>query len=351
MFNKNSQYQAELTDYVRAFPDFDSYAGKTVMITGAAGLIGTYIVDLLMKKNELDSADITVIAIDRNQNEIKNRFADYFSDDHFKYYVLDVTMPVPDDLPYADYLIHAASNTSPLDYGRHPVDTFKSNTVGTYYMLEFAHKKNVGRFLFCSSVEAYGQNRGDVEKFDESYSGYIDCNTPRAAYPTGKRASEAMCASYKSEFGLDYVNARIGRFYGPTVISGDTKAPTQFIMNGVRGEDILMKSDGTQVFSWGYVGDCATGLLYMLLKGESGQVYNIADKNSIVMLRDFAKTVADCAGTQIIFAQQNAAELAGYSKVTKAILDTSKLEALGWSAKYDVTEGIRKTISYLKTVD
>ncbi len=350
MYSENTNYQSELLDYVKSFPIFDAYNGKTLMITGAAGLIGTYIVDLLMKKNEIDGSCITVIAIDRNETEINSRFGMYFSDPNFKYYVLDVTQPMPNDLPRADYLIHAASNTSPLDYGLHPVDTFKANTVGTYYMLEFAHKKDVGRFLFCSSVEAYGKNLGDVEKFDESYSGYVDCNTPRAAYPAGKRASEAMCASFKAEFGLDYVNARIGRFYGPTVIAGDTKAPTQFIMNGVRGEDILMKSDGTQIFSWGYVGDCATGILYMLIKGESGQVYNIADPNSVLRLRDFAETVARIAGTRIVFTQQNAAELAGYSKITNAVLDTSKLESLGWTAKYDIAAGIEKTVRYLKTL-
>lgn len=348
MYQQNAEYQYELLDYVRSFPILDAYAGKTVMIAGAAGLIGTYIVDLLMKKNEADDANITIIAIDRNEKELNNRFGDYISDKNFKSYVLDVTNPIPRDLPRADYLIHAASNTSPLDYGNHPVDTFKANTIGTYYLLEFANEKKVGRFLFCSSVEAYGKNRGDVEEFDENYSGYIDCNTPRAAYPTGKRASEAMCASYRAEFGLDYVNARIGRFYGPTVIAGDTKAPTQFIMNGVNDEDILLKSDGTQIFSWGYVGDCATGILYMLIKGESGQVYNISDRNSVVMLRDFAETVAKNAGTNIVFTHQNTAELAGYSKITKAVLDTSRLEDLGWRAKYDVAEGIARTIRYLK---
>lgn len=96
------------------------------------------------------------------------------------------------------------------------------------------------------------------------------------------------------------------------------------------------------------IADCATGLLYMLIKGESGQDYNIADKSSIVMLRDFASTVAEAAGTKLEFTQQHAAELAGYSKVTKAILDTSKLEALGWYAKDDVAAGIAKTIRYLK---
>jgi nucleoside-diphosphate-sugar epimerase len=313
-------------------------------------LIGTYIVDLIMKKNAVDNGNIRVICMDINEAEMKARFSEYFDKKEFSYYIHNVINPIPEDFPKVDYIIHAASNTSPLDYANYPVETFSANSIGTYYLLEYAKRTSIKRFLFCSSVEIYGQNRGDVERFTEDYSGYIDCNTPRAAYPTSKRACEAMCASYKKEFGIDYVIARIGRFYGPTVISGDTKAPTQFIVNALRGEDIVLKSDGTQLFSWGYVGDCATGILHMMVYGGSGEVYNIADSNSEVMLKDFAAGAANCAGTKLVFVEQNSVESAGYSKVTKALLDVSKLEKLGWKAKYNTTVGIKKTIGYLKTI-
>ena len=347
MYYNNKNYQAELAAYVKDTAVLDDLKDCSILVTGAAGLIGTYIVDLIMKKNAVDHTNIKVICMDINHDEITNRFGEYFGKDEFTYIVHDVVKPVPDDFPKVDYVIHAASNTSPIDYATYPVETIAANSIGTYYLLEYARKANIKRFLFCSSVEAYGQNRGDVEKFTEDYSGYIDCNTVRAAYPAGKRASEAMCASYKKQYGVDYVTARIGRFYGPTVIKGDSKAPTQFITNALNGEDIVLKSAGTQVFSWGYVGDCATGLLYMMIRGKGGQVYNIADSNSVVMLKDFAATAAEYVGTKLVFVEQNAVESAGYSKVSKAILDVSKLENLGWKAKYNTVDGIKRTIEYL----
>ena len=350
MFSNNCNYQNELADYLIENKALNELKNSTVLITGAAGLIGTYIVDLIMKKNTVDNANIHIICMDINEKEMNDRFSEYFNKPEFSSVIHDVINPLPDDFPKVDYIIHAASNTSPMDYANYPVETISANSIGTYYLLEYAKRVNAKRFLFCSSVEIYGQNRGDVDMFTEDYSGYIDCNTTRAAYPAGKRASEAMCASFNKQYGVDYVIARIGRFYGPTVINGDTKAPTQFIMNALNGEDIILKSDGTQLFSWGYVGDCATGILHMLVYGESAQAYNIADSKSVVMLRDFASTAAKCANTKLVFIEQNKTESIGYSKVTKAVLDVSKLEKLGWSAKYDTTAGIEKTLDYLKDI-
>lgn len=351
MYKNNTAYQSELLEYVKENEVLSALSNQSVLITGAAGLIGTYLVDLIMKKNQVDGANIRVLCVDTNRQEVQARFQEYFDCQEFSYYIHDVVQPLPEDFPIVDYIIHAASNTSPVDYATYPVETIATNSVGTYFLLEYAKRIHAKRFLFCSSVEIYGQNRGDVERFTEDYSGYINCNTVRAAYPAGKRASEAMCAAYHKQYGIDYVIARIGRFYGPTVIMGDTKAPTQFIMNAIKGENIVLKSDGTQQFSWGYVGDCAIGLLYMLVFGASTEAYNIADPCSEVMLREFAGTAAACANTKLVFVEQSAVESVGYSKVTKALLDVSKLESLGWKAKYNTIVGIEKTVHYLQDAE
>ena len=171
----------------------------------------------------------------------------------------------------------------------------------------------------------------------------------RAGYPASKRCVEALCNAYAAEHtGFDFVIARIGRFYGPTVIPSDTKAPSQFIGNAVRGEDIILKSDGTQLFSWGYVGDCVTALLLLLKKGKKGEAYNVADPQSSRTLRDFATIAASAGDVAIRFVEQSAVEKAGYSKITKAVLDVSKLQQLGWDAKTHLEEGIPLTINYLK---
>ena len=349
MYIKSPEYKTELDRYLDTFADvFDTLADSSVMITGAAGLIGNYIVDLLMAKG-----DIKVIAADRNEERMYLRFGDYKED--FVSVIGDVN-----DMAFCekvfceskpDYVIHAASNTSPLDYANKPVDTICTNIIATHNLLECCRKYGVKRFMFCSSVEAYGTGSDDVEEFDELYSGYVDCNTVRAGYPSGKRASEAMCNAYMSEYGVDFVTVRIGRIYGATVITEDTKAPTQFIGNAVRNEDIVLKSPGTQVFSFGYVGDCASGMMKALAHGEKGNVYNVADSEGGIMLRDFASAAAKAGGREVVFDLSTDLAKAGYSKVTRAVLNVKKLENLGWKSLYNHTEGTKRTVAYLKELN
>lgn len=345
-----SEYRAELDSYVSKQEGFFSreLKGKRFCISGAAGLIGSYLVDLLMAANERYGAGIEVWAWDKNAALLQSRFGAYASD----LLHADVLNVNTDALPQvaADYVIHAASNTSPLDYGSKPVDTIKTNVFGTDRMIELSLRCKA-RFLFCSSVEMYGLNQGDTDEFYEDYSGYVNANTVRAGYPTAKRLSEALCNAYRSENpDWEFLIARIGRIYGPTVIPGDAKAPSQFINNAVQGEDIVLKSAGTLMFSYGYVGDCAMALLVMLLRGGAGEAYNIADPESAVSLRDFAETAAHSVGRNVVAGEFSEAELAGYSKVTKATMCMDKLTALGWRTEYHLAEGVARTVRCLKAI-
>lgn len=341
-------YKNELEDYVNQNKDWlSAFSSKSLFITGAAGLIGSYIIDLIITANEKFNTNITVFAVDKDEKLLNERFPDKYNDT-VKKFICDVN---EDDIPvdYADYVIHAASNTSPTDYATKPITTMRTNIIGTDRLLAHFCNKGIKRFMFCSSVEAYGQNNGDVDEFFEDYSGYVNCNTLRAGYPSAKRASEALCNAYAEEFkAFDFVISRIGRIYGPTVILGDAKAPTQFIMNAVKGEDIVLKSAGTQEFSYGYVGDCAIAMLKILADGKPGQAYNIADPNSRVLLRDFAQNCAIAGGKALVTSEPTAAEKAGYSKITKAVMNTDKLVSLGWSARFNVSDGVFRTVNYLK---
>ena len=324
---------------------------SVIAITGAAGLIGTYCIYIIDYYNNNFGGNIKVVAIDRNAEEVRNRFSECLKKDYFSYIIGDVNDPdftksiLNDPI---DYLIHAASNTSPIEYAKDPVGTIATNTIATYNLLDFSVKNNVKRFMFCSSVEKYGANRGDVDDFDEEYCGYLNSNIPRSAYPSGKIAAESMCASYKAQYDLDYVISRIGRIYGPTVILSDTKAPTQFIMNAVRGENIVLKSDGMQLFSYCYVGDCASAIFYILANGESSEAYNIADPNSKIRLKEFASFAAKAGNTECIFEKQTSLEMSGYSKITKATMNTDKLISIGWKPSINIENGIKLTVDYLK---
>lgn len=345
---QTTRYQEELEAYVQENRTlFTRFANKSLLITGAAGLIGTYLIDLIITANRLLRTGIRVYAVDKAEKRLRQRFPEAY-DDTVTHCVLDVNA---DDIPvsYADYVIHAASNTSPLDYAQKPIETMRTNMIGTDRMLQYCVRVQAKRFLFCSSVEAYGRNNGDVSAFTEDYSGYVDCNSLRAGYPSAKRASEALCNAYAKEYPdiIDFVIGRIGRIYGPTVIAGDTKAPTQFIGNAVQGQNIVMKSNGLQEFSYGYVGDCAIALLLILIDGASSEAYNIADGES-VLLKRFAAEAAAAGGTQVVFEQFSALEAAGYSKITNAVMSIDKLAALGYRPRFTVAEGIARTVAHLK---
>ena len=329
---------------------WDRLKGKSVLISGATGLVGSFLTDVLMYKNQ-QGLDCRVYALSRNAQRAADRFARFKDDPHLVFIPYDINQPfVRDDLGTVDYILHLASNTHPMQYSTDPIGTITTNIIGLGNMLDFACAHGATRFAFASSNEIYGENRGDTELFDEEYCGYINCNTMRAGYPESKRCGEALCQAYKAQKGLDVVIPRLTRSYGPTMLMSDSKAISQFIRKGIAEEDIVLKSAGTQYYSYTYVADAVSGLLTILLVGENGEAYNIADKSSDIMLKDLAAIIAKSVGKKVVFELPDAVEAAGYSTATKARLDGSKLKKLGWKPRYDMEQGLSRTIKILKNI-
>lgn len=184
--------------------------------------------------------------------------------------------------------------------------------------------------MALSSVEIYGQALEGTERFAEADCGYIDCNTLRAGYPEAKRVCEAMCQAYIEERGVDAVTVRLPRCYGPTMQMTDSKALAQFIKKAVSGEDIVLKSQGAQLYSFAYVADAVLGMLWVLAKGRTGKAYNLADGKSDATLRQLAELCARATGMRVVFDLPDETEQRDFSKAQRALLDGSKLKQLGW---------------------
>lgn len=325
---------------------WDAFQDRSILIAGATGMIGSCMIDVLMHKNR-QGLNCRIYAIGRSVEKAKRRFGRYWESPEFHFVEADVNQGIPEHIGAVDYVLHAASNTHPVAYATEPIATITTNVIGTDNLLRYAARNGVKRFIFASSVEVYGENRGDCDAFCEDYCGYIDCNTLRAGYPESKRVGEALCQAYIREKDLDVVVARLARIYGPTMLMSDTKALSQFIKKGISRENIVLKSEGTQYFSYCYVVDAVCALLFLFSQGENGTAYNIADQKSDITLRDLAQIIAGYAGTEVVFEIPDAVESAGYSKATRAILDSTRLKRLGWNAMYDIKAGLERTIGIL----
>ncbi|WP_044073025.1 NAD-dependent epimerase/dehydratase family protein [Prevotella pectinovora] len=320
-----TEYRKDIINAAAAALPWEKLEDRNILVTGATGLIGGCLVEILMAHRE---RSYHVFAAGRDEKRAHARFARYWQDERFHFIKFDVSEPLAGDAVF-HYIIHAASNASPVFFAKSPVEIIKSNVYGTANLIDYGRNHGMERFLYVSSGEIYGQGTGE-KAFTETDSGYVDCATPRACYPSSKRAAETLCVAYAEEYGVDAVIVRPSHTYGPHFTGSDNRVFCQFIRNVLRGEDIVMKSDGSQMRSWCYVADCALAMLYVLLNGERGNAYNIADTSSVFSIREMAETLAHQAGRKVVFAIPEDAEKKVFTKISYAVFATDKLEALGW---------------------
>lgn len=340
-------YESDIRYVSQLKLDWKVLEEKTILVTGATGMIGTFLIDVLMYRNIKYQNKISILALSRNKNKLEQTFKEYKDSKYVHLIEQDVTREFSYNKKI-DYIIHAASNTHPIEYAKDPIGTITSNVLGTFNLLECAKKHSGCKMILLSSVEIYGENRGDIDKFDESYIGYINCNTLRAGYPESKRLAESMLQAYRTQEKVDSVSIRLCRTYGPTVAKDDSKAISQFIRCAVENHNIVLKSEGNQLYSYVYVADAVSAILYVMLYGKSGEAYNVADEKSDITLKNLAEILAHEAGTNVVFELPEENEKKGYSTATKAVLNAEKVKKLGWCAKYSINDGLVRTVKILQ---
>jgi len=347
---KNNLYRFDIEMVANNNVPWEKLNNQSVLISGATGMVGSFLVDVLMYRNSAFDMNCHIYALGRNTCKARERFASYWKNPLFEFIAHDISEQFSSDsMPAFNWFLHLASNTHPLQYANDPIGTITTNVIGLKNILDLAAVSPCKRVLFASSNEIYGENRGDTELFSENYCGYIDCNTLRAGYPESKRCGEALCQAYMRQKNLDIVVARLTRSYGPSMLMTDSKASSQFLKKGIAGEDIVLKSAGLQYYSYTYVADAVSGLLYTLLAGKTGEAYNIADESGDIHLKDMAEIIAGNCGTKVVYEIPDSTEASGYSTATKARLNGAKLKSLGWHPLYTIQEGVKRTIDILKS--
>ncbi len=337
-------YLNDLDECKDSIVNLELLNNKSILITGATGLIGSFLVDAIIRVNKTSTINVKVYAMGRSLEKLRERFSYAIDDENLVFVEQDVTRNFNLKDISIDYCIHAASNAYPSVMYSDPVGTIMANLQGTYNLLEYLKKNNGTRFLMVSSGEVYGKCDEKLEKFTENITGLVDILNVRSCYPLSKRSAENLCVSYSKQYGLETVIVRPCHTYGPNNTYCDNRANVQFINDAVDGRDIVMKSKGLQLRSYAYIADVCSGLLTVLINGRCGEAYNLSNNSSILTISEFASIVAEKSCVELRYEMNDNQP----SPFDRAVLDCAKLEELGWKGKYDINKGIEHTLEIVR---
>lgn len=331
-------------------PEINKLKGTSILVTGATGLIGSAVCDILVNLNKEEDYSIKLFFAGRDKKALMKRFEEYEEGKDYFFVPYDATLSEQKNKFQADYVIHGASNADPAKISGEPVETMLANIQGLNSLISALDKDVLKRVLYISSSEVYGVNETQ-EPYREEQLGYVDILSARSSYPSSKRAAETLCVSYAEEYGIDTVIVRPGHIYGPTIKQSDSRASALFSLKALKGEDIVMKSKGEQLRSYTHVLDCASAILTVLINGENKNAYNISASQSIVTIRRMAEAFARAGGVRIVFDTPTETETRSYNKMFCSALNSEKLEALGWRACFDMDEGAIQTLEMMKKMN
>ncbi|HEC1745970.1 TPA: NAD-dependent epimerase/dehydratase family protein [Campylobacter lari] len=339
--HKSDIYRDHIHFYAKHI-DIYKLNGKTLLVTGSTGLIGTFFIDILM----YSSIDIRLIVLCREIGIAKEHFGFFEHKNKIIFIETDICkkIEIPMDV---DYIIHLASPADPLNFAKSPIQTIETNVLSTKELLNLGVCKKA-KMIFSSSGEIYGECKS--LKIQETDFGYIDCLDVRSCYNESKRLAETLCKAYAIEKSIDFVILRIPRCFGPTMKTNDSRAISSFLRNAVMDEDVWLKSSGEQYYSYIYVGDCVMAIFYAMFFLKSNEAYNLGSEEKIKLL-DMAKIISNLnPKIQLKHLVFDEFKDKGYSKTLNSILDTSKMSSYGWKPFFSIQEGLEISYKILKEI-
>ncbi|WP_086246135.1 CDP-glycerol glycerophosphotransferase family protein [Campylobacter devanensis] len=322
--------------------DWEFARDKVFFITGATGVIGSFLVRCLNYANKQSGLGIKIVLPVRDLQKVRLLYnVKETTDANMEIIQNDITNKIIYK-ENVDYIIHCASNTASMSFVNTPEETFNISAKGTENILNFAKEKKIKSMIYLSSMEAYG-NIDKPRKLKENDLGEIDDSNPRNSYPLGKREAENLCYKYAKENDLEVKIIRLAQVIGASVDYGDTRVFSHFARSIVEKKDIVLNTPAQTTSSYCYISDTIIGILNVLMKGKSGECYNLANEESTIRICDLAKKLSQKYTTsKLIFDLKDSPQ---YQKTTHWILDTTKLQALGWSPKVTLDMAFSRLIS------
>lgn len=324
---------------------WDKLAGKTILVTGAYGLIGSVLVGSLLYANEAKKLDLKIIALGTSRQKFESKFTE---SDSLKFIEASVeSLPeIEDDI---NFIVHAASPTASRYFVEHPVETINIAVNGTRNMLELAKEKNVKSFVYLSSMEVYGHPQKGHKVKGNEIAGF-DTTNARNSYPLGKQLAEMLCSAYFAEYNIPAKVVRLTQTFGSGVEYNDNRVFAEFMRCAVEKRDIMLKTKGETERCYLYTADAVTAILTIMLKGESGQAYTAANSDTYCSIMQMAQLVAtEIAKNEIkVIIDETGSENRGFADTLYMDLSVEELCALGWKPNIMLAEMYRRMIGALR---
>jgi nucleoside-diphosphate-sugar epimerase len=347
----NRHFLRDANDVVAGLGELNArFAGKTIVLTGAAGFLGVQFVHYFAALN--DSGRLArrcrLLAMDNYLRGLPKWIEPLRGRDDLEFAKADVISYR--DYPRADYVIHAASVASPIFYRKYPIETMDANVLGLRNLLEHARAKPVESFLFFSSSEIYGDPDPVHIPTDEEYRGYVSCTGPRACYDESKRYGETLCVNFHRVHKVPVKVARPFNNYGPGLRVSDRRVLPDFFRDVLAQRDITLLSDGRATRTFCYVADAIEGYLRILLQGRDGEAYNIGTAQPEISMRDLAAKVIEVSGAKlkVAFARSEDREYLSDNPQRRCPSIAKAMKELGYSPRVGLEEGLRRTYEYYR---
>lgn len=336
--------------YIYGGIDFSRFKDSSVLITGASGMLASYMALSLLLLNKRYDYNVKVIAIARNKTIFYNIFSDFVGDSHLTYIESDIMDISCESLQNfeIDYIIHTASPSRSDQFLKNPLQVVYPNVFATDKLLNLARQKQVKSFLYFSTCDIYGKVE-DGHLVENKY-GSLDPLDLRSVYGESKRMAETLCKAYNTQYNVPVKIARIAHTYAPTMdLRNDSRVFAEFVKNIIDGKNIVMKSDGKGKRAFCYITDATIGYFKILLDGENGEAYNVANNKELISVADLARLLIDMypeKKLKLVIEKQSEIYLENknISSLNELYIDTQKLEKLGWKPSITIKEGFKRVI-------